>query len=88
MKKLEPYKHYVVRNDVMIEIEETDILDKEPLLYIGSTPSTPAAWEFIFGYKINGELDWDNSEISYEFDYFAEELSKNKLLKISKQISN
>jgi hypothetical protein len=55
-----------VRNDVMIEIEKKDIMDNEPLLYIGSTPSTPPDIEFIFGYKRDGDFDWVNGEFSYQ----------------------
>lgn len=88
MKKLNLYKHYVVRNDVMIEIEKKDIKDNEPLLYIGSTPSTPPDIEFIFGYMINGDFDWVNGETSYQLGYLYEEHSKNKLIEMLKQINN
>ena len=88
MEKLNLYKHYVVRDNVMIEIEKKDIKDNEPLLYIGSTPSTPPDVEFIFGYKRDGDFDWVNGEFSYELGYLYEEHSKNKLIEMSKQINN
>ena len=88
MKKLNLYKHYVVRNDVMLEIGKKEIKENEPTLYIGSTPSTPPDVEFIFGYVKNGEFDWVNGEFSYEIGYLYDDYSKNKLIEMSKQINN
>lgn len=86
MKKLNLYKHYVVRDNVMVEIEKKDVRNNEPLLYIGSTPTTPSDIEFVFGYK--RDVDFWNGEISYELGYLYEEHSKNKLIEMSKQINN
>jgi hypothetical protein len=83
MKKLNPYKHYVVRNDIMLEIDKKEIKENEPTLYIGSTPSTPPDLEFIFGYVRNGEFDWVNGEFSYEISYLYDDHSKNKLIEMS-----
>lgn len=88
MKKLNLYKHYVVRNDVMLEIDKKDIKENEPTLYIGSTPSTTPDVEFIFGYFRNGEFDWVNGEFYYEIGYLYDDHSKNKLIEMSKQINN
>ena len=88
MKKLNLYKHYVVRNDVMLEIDKKEIGENEPTLYIGSTPSTPPDVEFIFGYVRNGEFDWVNGEFYYEIGYLYDDHSKNKLIEMSKQINN
>ena len=88
MKKLNLYKHYVVRNDVMLEIDKKEIKENEPTLYICSTPSTPPDVEFIFGYVKNGEFDWMNGEFSYEIGYLYDDHSKNKLIEMSKQINN
>jgi hypothetical protein len=88
MKKLNLYKHYVVRNDVMLEIDKKEIEENEPTLYIGSTPSTPPDVEFIFGFMKNREFDWVNGEFSYEIGYLYDDHSKNKLIEMSKQINN
>jgi len=88
MKKLNLYKHYVVRNDIMLEIDKKEIKENEPTLYIGSTPSTPPDVEFIFGFMKNGEFDWVNGEFSYEIGYLYDNHSKNKLIEMSKQINN
>jgi len=84
MKKLNLYKHYVVRNNEMLEINKTKIMENEPVLYIGSTPSTPPDIEFIFGFQKNSEFDWVNGEFSYEIGYLQEEHSKNKLIEMLK----
>jgi hypothetical protein len=88
MKKLNLYKHYVVRNNVMLEIDKKEIKENEPTLYIGSTPSTPPDVEFIFGYVKNGEFDWVNGEFYNEIGYLYIDNSKNKLIEMSKQINN
>lgn len=78
MKKLNLYKHYVVRNDIMLEINKDEILNNETVLYIGSTPTTPSDIEFIFGTFNNGDLL--NTEYSYEIGYLYDDHAKNKLL--------
>jgi len=88
MKKLNLYKHYVVRNDVMLEIDKKEIEENEPTLYISSTPSTPPDVEFIFGFMKNGEFDWVNGKFSYEIGYMYDDYSKNRLIEMLKQINN
>jgi hypothetical protein len=83
MKNLNIYKHYVVRNNVMLEIDKNEIQENEPTVYIGSTASTPPDFEFIFGYMKNGEFDWVNGQFYYEIGYLYEDHSKNKLIQMS-----
>lgn len=76
-EQLKLYTHYVVRDDIMTEIETVDIQNGKPILYVGTTPTTPTDVMCIFGIYINGNIM--DEEILFGSGYLDKECSMKKL---------
>ena len=88
MKRLEIYKCYVVRDNIILQIDKDLINEGELFLYIGSTPTTPVNYEFIFGYKKEDSFNWISVEYLYDIHFIIEDNAKNKLIRMSKTIKD
>jgi hypothetical protein len=80
MENIELYKHYVIRDNIMLKLNKAQINNGEKFLYVGNTPTTPTDFEFVFGEYNNGE--YRILEYCYDNKILLKEYSKNKLLNI------